>query len=100
MKQLAQITGITSPSTKFQDYNTLLADVVARLLLFAILSAGIFFLVRLISAGYTYLTSLGDSAKIQSATKEITHALIGLLVILSSYFVIQILQVIFGLKIL
>ncbi|KKU02676.1 MAG: hypothetical protein UX99_C0012G0006 [Candidatus Amesbacteria bacterium GW2011_GWB1_47_26] len=103
MKQLAQITGIDDPvGTKFPiaDYADLPGLIVSRLLTFAIIGAGLFFFVRLISAGYSYLTSLGEPAKIQSATKELTNAVIGLLVIISSYFIIQIIEVVFGFNIL
>ncbi len=101
--RLAQIN-INSPSNlsglKFTDYNTLAGDIVSRILLFAILGAGLYFFVRLISAGYTYLTSLGEPAKIQSASKELLNAVIGLLVVISAYFIAQIIQVVLGIKIL
>ncbi len=104
MKPLAQITNISVPEnirfSKFQDYETLAGDVVSRLLTFAIIGAGLFFFVRLISAGYTYLTSLGESAKIQSASKELLNAIIGLLIVVSAFFIAQIVQVIFGINIL
>ncbi len=103
MKHLAQITGITDPAgTKFKiaDYADLPGLVVSRLLTFAIIGAGLFFFVRLISAGYSYLTSLGEPAKIQSASKELLNAVIGLLIIISSYFIVQIIQVVFGINIL
>lgn len=97
--RLAQIK-ITSPPNlsglKFTAYETLAGDIVSRLLTFAIIAAGLFFFVKLISAGYTYLTSLGEPAKIQSASKELTNALVGLLVVISTFFVAQILQVVFG----
>lgn len=97
--KLAQITGITTPSTEFTDYSDLLEKVVSRFLLFAISIAGLIFLVRLISAGFSYLTSTGDPAKIQSATKELTNAGIGLFITISAFFIMQILNTIFGLKI-
>lgn len=73
---------------------------VSRLLQIAIVLAGIFFFFRLISSGYSYLTSVGDPAKVQAASKELTNSTIGLFVIISSFFVIQILQVILGFSIL
>ncbi len=103
--KLAQITGITSPpglKPEFSDRNSALnlGGLVSRILTFAIIGAGLFFFVRIISAGYVCLISLGDSAKIESATKELTNALIGLLIVISAYFLAQILQVIFGINIL
>ncbi len=103
MKQLAQITGITDPAGskfKINDYANLPGLVVSRLLAFAIIGAGLLFFIRLISAGYAFMTSGGDSGKTQSAGKEITNAVVGLLIVLTAYFIAQILQVIFGIKIL
>lgn len=74
--------------------------IVSRVLLFAIISAGLVFFVKLIFSGYTYLTSLGEPAKIQAATKELTNAAIGLIVVISTFFIAQILQVVFGITIL
>ena len=105
MKQLAQITGITPPPglrSEFIDSgDTLnLGGLVSRLLTFAIIGAGLFFFVRLLSAGYSYLTSLGEPAKIQSASKELLNAVIGLIIVISAFFLAQILQVVFGINIL
>ncbi len=108
--KIAQIENISPPPAftnfKFKgnpDYfytRDFLGIVVSRLLTFAIIGSGLFFFVRLISAGYSYLTNAGDQNKIQSASKELLNAVIGLLLIISSYFIIQAIQVIFGIKIL
>lgn len=107
---LAQVSNIPVPSPlkNFKFWGTvnqsvnqnLVGDFVSRLLLFAIIGAGILFFLRLISAGYAFMTSLGDSGKTQNAGKEITNAIIGLLLVLTSYFIVQILQIMFGIKIL
>lgn len=113
MIALLQITGVPVPSpltnfkfilnpslnTAFQN-PSLITDVVSRLLTFAAVIAGLYFFVRLISSGFTYLTSLGEPAKIQAATKELTHALIGLIIVLTAFFLAQILQTALGIKIL
>lgn len=101
--RLAQININTPPNLsglKFSDYSTLASAIVSRFLAFAILAAGLFFFVKLISAGYTYLTSLGEPAKIQSASKELTNATIGLIIVISAFFLAQIIQVVFGINIL
>jgi len=96
-----QITSVNQPAgLKFTNYSTFAGDMVSRILPFAIIAAGLFFFARLVLAGYTYLTSLGDSGKVQNATKEITNSVIGFLVVLCSFFIAQILQVVFGIKIL
>ncbi len=112
LKQLAQISNLPIPenlkSFKFwgvagQNASVnvdLIGQVVSRLITFAIIGAGLFFFVRLISAGYAYLTSLGEPAKIQSASKELLNAVIGLIIVISTFFVAQIIQVVFGINIL
>lgn len=96
-----QITGITSRSTIFSNYDPEgLGLLVSTVLPYAILAAGLFFFVRLISAGYSYLTSAGDSSKVQSASKELANAAVGLVIVIISFFIAQALEVIFGIKFL
>lgn len=106
---IAQIGGIPVPTimTGFKffgptgyDNPNLPGQVVSQLLIYAIVIGGLIFFVKLIAAGFGFLTSAGDPGKIQAATKGLTNALIGLLLVFSTYFIIQILQVIFGINIL
>lgn len=97
---LAQITGVTSPSTVFTDFNTLPSTAVGRVLLFAIYISGFIFLFRLLTSGFTFLSSSGDPAKIQSATKGLTTGVIGLVVVIAAFFIAQIIQTVFGLNLL
>lgn len=80
--------------------NQSLGLLISRIMLFVIIASGLVFFVKLVMAGYAFMTSEGDSGKVQSATKEITNAVIGLVIVISSYFIIQIIEVIFGFKIL
>lgn len=82
------------------DYKDFLGSFFSRMLAFAILLAGLFFMAKLVNAGYIYLTSIGEPNKIQAATKEITNAAIGLMLVISTFFIIQIFQTVLGLKIL
>ena len=98
---LAQINGITNPSTIFPDNPDSFAGLfTSRVLLFAIAGAGFVFLVMVISAGYKYMTSLGEPAAIQGATKQLVNSLTGLLLVITTFFIIQIIQTIFGLNII
>ncbi len=98
---LAQgITGIQSPSTVFQNYNTIWGDLLGRFLLFAIPAAGLFFFARIIQAGYTIMTTSGDPAKLQAANTLLSNSAIGLVIVISSFFIAQIAEVILGIKIL
>ena len=64
--------------------------------------AGILFLILLIVGGLTYIINAGDgdSKKTAQGQQAIQAALIGFLVIFLSYFIIQIVEVITGVKII
>lgn len=106
-----QIFGVTKPSNSLSssllssiwDPNRsreVLGIIVSRLLTFAIIGSGLLFFVRLLSAGYGLMTSGSDQGKAQNASKEITNSIIGLVVTLTAYFTAQILEVVFGIKII
>jgi hypothetical protein len=97
--RLAQITNIPSPATRFPDHATLLGSLVSRILIFSIGFAGLVFLVQLIVSGFGLMTAAGDPGKVQSAQKGLTSGLIGLIVVISAFFLIQILTGILGLNI-
>ena len=99
-KYLAQITGVTVPGSKFPSYSTLLGNLLSRILLFAVGFSGLYFFLRFVQAGYNYLTSLGDPGKIQLAQKQMQNAAIGLLVVLSTFFIGQIMEVMLGIDII
>ena len=84
-----------TPSVWSNSLGLLLAEV----LLLATIVAGLIFFGKLLMAGFSYLTSAGDSNKIQAATKEITNATIGLLIVISTFFLAQIIEVILKIKI-
>ncbi len=96
---LAQIKDLYQPSM-FTDFSTLPADILSRVLSFAIGGAGLYFLYILITAGYTFISSMGDEAKVRGVHKQVSNALLGLLVVVCSYFILQIVQKILGLNIL
>jgi len=93
------ITGITTPG-RFNNPNTVIGDIVGRVLVFAVLAAGLYFLVRALTTGYTVLTSGGDPAKLQTATRQLTNAIIGLVIVISIFFIGQIIETILGINIL
>jgi hypothetical protein len=88
-------------STIFEPHNpsTSGSDLVSRLSLFIIALTGIFFFLRILSAGFGYLTSSGDPAKIQSASKEIMNGAIGLVIVICAYFVTFLIQQFIGIDI-
>ena len=87
-----------SISSGFQDFGSLFS----LLLNNAITIAGVIFLTLLIIAGVNYIIGAGDNdaKKIKQATDSITWAIIGLVVVMCSYFIIQIVEVVTGLSII
>lgn len=94
--KLAQITGIDNPSTQFTDYNTLPSALMSRSLLFIVSAAGLYFFYQLLSSGVSYMTAFGDEARIQQITKQISNAAVGLLIVIASFFILQMLETITG----
>lgn len=98
--------GTKSPDTGFYKYFApdwwlgSLGKGIERIVLFAVIISGLIFFVKFIMAGFSYLTSAGDSNKIQVATKEIINSVIGLLIVISTFFLAQIIEVVLGIKII
>ena len=60
--------------------------------------AGAVFLFSLLNAAWTYVTSTGDPKKIQEATQRITNSFLGIIVVLASFVIVQIILAILGLE--
>jgi len=63
--------------------------VFSRILRMAIPAAGIAAFLMLIAGGFKYLTSGGDPKKSQEAQQTITYAIIGLILLVSAYIIIN-----------
>jgi len=74
-----------------------LGDIVSALLPYLILFAGLGFFAAMIYSGFNFMTSGGDPKKIESAKGCLMNSLVGFIVVLTSYFLIRILNYIFGL---
>ncbi len=98
--RLAQISGITNPSSRFTNNTSLPTDLITFFLRYALAGTGFLFFFRLVAAGFSYMTAAGDPGKIQAATKSLTHAGTGLIIVLAAFFLMQILQTVLGLKII
>ena len=98
---LAQLS-VDTPSTIFSSsaHDTLVGTLLGRFILYAIPFAGMYFFIRLIFAGYSFMSSLGDPGKIQAAQSQLVNSGFGLLIVISSFFIIQMVQYIFRLNLL
>jgi len=89
-----------SPPEKFkaETFNTL-GDVINELIPYIFALAGIILLFLIIWGGFELLTSGGDPKKVESARGKLTHAIVGFIIIFIAYWLVQILEAIFGIQI-
>lgn len=88
----------TSTST-FAFENKTLGDVISSLIPYIYLVAGLAMLVMLIMGGFKLMTAAGDQAKTKDGYGKITSGIVGFLIIFVSYFVVQIVELVLGVKI-
>lgn len=77
-----------------------IGDVINALVPYIFALAGLILFIYLIISGFELLTSAGDPKKMESAKGKITNAVIGFIIIFIAYWLIQILEIIFGIEIL
>jgi len=83
------------------DLNKLkVGGVVSNLLPYVYVLAGLGLLVMLIAGGIGLMTGGGDPGKTKASYGKIVNAVIGFLIVFISYFVVQLVEVILGVKIL
>lgn len=85
------------PDFKFKTGT--LGDVISALLPYVFAIAGLILFAFLIMGGFGLLTSGGNPETVKKAQGKITSALVGFLIIFLAYWLTQILEVIFGIKI-
>lgn len=77
--------------------NLTIADIISILLPYLFILAGLMLFIYLILGGFQLMTSSGDPKKTEAAKGKITSAVIGFIIIFISFWLVQILQTIFGL---
>lgn len=87
-------TTVGGPVTKFST----IGDVVSGAVPYVFAFAGFGLLLMLLAAGFDYLTSAGDEKKLETAKQRLTNALVGFLIILTAFWLVQVAAKIFGLS--
>jgi len=77
-----------------------LAGVISKGLEYAYVFAGVALLVMLVMGGVGLMTAAGNPDKAKESYGKITGALIGFLIVFTSYFLVQIIEVVLGVEIL
>lgn len=78
--------------------NTDLGSVITSIIPYLFGAAGIMLLIYLILAGFQFMTSRGDPKATQAAQSKITNAVIGFVIIFSSYLIVRLVEQLLGLK--
>ncbi len=89
---------IIEPST-FAFKNATIGDIISALLPYMFVIAGLGLFIFLIIGGFGLLTSGGNPDKVKSAQGKITSAVIGFIIIFVSYWLVRILEIVFGIDI-
>lgn len=76
------------------------AKIINDLIPIIFILAGIVLLAMLVSGGFTIFVSAGNPEKIKKGTGMITSALVGFLIIFAAYWIIELLEITFGIKVL
>ncbi len=71
-------------------------QLINRIILQALPLIGALFLLMFIWGGARYLTAGGDSQKVKAATKTLTNAIIGIMIVLGAYIIVSSLISVFG----
>ncbi len=84
---------------KFEFAGSSLGDIVSQILNYAIVLAGIAFFGFLIMGGFDLLTSAGNPEGIKRGTNKIIYGLTGFIIVMASYFILQVVELVFGITI-
>lgn len=82
-----------NPVAKFSN----LADVLNLIMPLFMAGAGLVFFITLLIGALTIITAGGNSEKFQTGKKKITFSIMGLIMVISSYFIVKLIEIIFGL---
>ena len=91
---------INNPEGMTFGSGTKIGHLINRLLPFAFYLAGLILLIMLIIGGFEMLTSGGSPDKMKAAQGRITSAVIGFVIVFISYWLMRILEIVFGISIL
>ncbi len=77
-----------------------LTNIISQIIGVMTIIAGIWFIFQFIISAYGYMTAGGDQQKMSTATKKITSALIGLIVVVTAYAIMSLLGKLLGFEFL
>ena len=87
---------INNPAPHFQTFGDVFTIVIKN----AHIAAGLLMFFYLIFGGFKYLTAAGDEKAVMAAKTTLTNAIIGMVIVFCSYWIIWIIQVVLGVEII
>ncbi len=84
---MSNIIGTIVPPANIPNSPVATTGFLRAIIIFIIVLSGIFSFWQIILAGFNYISASGDKAKIEIAQQKINHALIGLVIIASSFII-------------
>lgn len=91
---------ISNPTSYASDQGSGLFDLISNILKFAGVIAGLFFVVQIIMAGYSYISANGDPKKAELAWTKIWQSIIGLIIVASAFIIASVVGKMFGIDII
>lgn len=76
------------------------SDLMSKIIGIMTIAGGLWFLIQFVVGAFKWLTSGGDKNNVESAKEHLTHAVIGLAVLVAAYVIAGLIGAIFGLDIL
>ncbi len=73
----------------YSDVNTLVNGKIITAINFFVLFSAVIAVIMLIVAGYTFITSAGDADKVDKASKTLTAAIVGMVVVFVAKILVQ-----------
>jgi hypothetical protein len=90
----AQISG---PDGLMGGGEITIGSIISRAIPFIFIFAGIGLFLMILASGFDFLTSAGDSKKLDQGKQRLTYAIVGFIIIFASFWLVQILGEMFGL---
>jgi hypothetical protein len=91
-----QIQSDAVPGFKFGTESKNLGDIITAIIPYLFFVAGALLLINLIVGGLGLMLSRGDPKAVQSAQGKITASIVGFVIVLASYWIVQLVGKFFG----
>lgn len=83
-----------NPLAKFGDFASIVNPLVSLFVILVSLS----FVFIMLNGAYTFMTAGGDAEKVKQAQKTFKFAIIGLVVVLTSFIIVKLIERVLGIK--